>query len=314
MKKIIFLLLVFYNFQACNSSDTKPTSTEGFAVQIGDKKNQFDDYWYQGKAEITSYELQQARYGELHKGDAVMVFVTEDFSKSKKVKLDYPGRNKKDAVPVLKLNATRKFNTGVYPYSMMTSSFTPVDLKKYPFSLKVTGTSQEWCGHTYMQLKEAKNHFDMELRSYFESEGEANEKIEKAFLEDEIWARIRIEPQQLPTGPIKMLPGLMFSRLRHIDYQAMPAKASLQSHQDDAKLLTYEIVYEGIERKLSIHFNKKFPYEIEGWETTMQSGFGAGTKTLSTVATKKKMILSDYWSRHGNTDLSLRKELGLPLY
>ena len=34
------------------------------------------EYWYAGEAEITSYELNQARYGEIHKGKAVTVFVT----------------------------------------------------------------------------------------------------------------------------------------------------------------------------------------------------------------------------------------------
>ena len=41
----------------------------------------FSSYWYDGKAELTSYSLVQNRYGELHKGHAVMVYVSEDFSK-----------------------------------------------------------------------------------------------------------------------------------------------------------------------------------------------------------------------------------------
>jgi hypothetical protein len=49
---------------------------------------QWNDYWYAGKAEITSYILMQSRYGEMHEGSVVNIFVTEDFSKSKQVKLD----------------------------------------------------------------------------------------------------------------------------------------------------------------------------------------------------------------------------------
>jgi hypothetical protein len=30
----------------------------------------FDNYWNQGKAEITSYDLHQARYGEMRDGEA----------------------------------------------------------------------------------------------------------------------------------------------------------------------------------------------------------------------------------------------------
>ena len=35
--------------------------------------DQFGRYWYQGKAELTRYELNQARYGELHTGEAVLI-------------------------------------------------------------------------------------------------------------------------------------------------------------------------------------------------------------------------------------------------
>src|SRR5688572_8355489 len=103
----------------------------------------FGRYWYQGKAELTRYALEQARYGELHKGDAVLVFVTEPFLPEKQVKLERgdPARG----VSVLKLNSTRKFFTGIYPYSVMTSTFTPVDFGKTG-TLKVTSSTQEWCG------------------------------------------------------------------------------------------------------------------------------------------------------------------------
>ncbi|MEM1407815.1 MAG: septum formation inhibitor Maf, partial [Bacteroidota bacterium] len=43
--------------------------------------SEFNNYWYAGKAEITSYELKQSRYGEVHDGEAVLIFVTEPFSK-----------------------------------------------------------------------------------------------------------------------------------------------------------------------------------------------------------------------------------------
>ncbi|MDP7238046.1 MAG: hypothetical protein QGI34_15090, partial [Candidatus Latescibacteria bacterium] len=49
-------------------------------VQAARPPASFGDYWYQGKAEITSYTLKQARYGEIHDGHVVLIFVTEDFS------------------------------------------------------------------------------------------------------------------------------------------------------------------------------------------------------------------------------------------
>ena len=77
----------------------------------------FGRYWYQGKAELTRYELRQARYGEIHSGEAVLIFVTEPFLPDRQVKLERADPSK--GVTVLKLNAVRKFFTGIYPYSLM---------------------------------------------------------------------------------------------------------------------------------------------------------------------------------------------------
>ncbi len=85
----------------------------------------FSDYWYQGKAELNRFELKQVRYGEIREGDAVLVFVTEDFLPETQVKYEYKPVSEQP-VSALKLNFTRKFLTGVYPYSMMSSVFTPV--------------------------------------------------------------------------------------------------------------------------------------------------------------------------------------------
>ena len=66
--------------------------------------NAFGDYWYQGKAELTSYTLEQARYGEVHQGHAVLIYVTEDCSRHKQVKIDDPDAAGADRVMVMKLN------------------------------------------------------------------------------------------------------------------------------------------------------------------------------------------------------------------
>ncbi|MFT7604330.1 MAG: hypothetical protein ACI8VT_001905, partial [Saprospiraceae bacterium] len=123
--------------------------------------------------------------------------------------------------------------------------------------------------------------------------------------------RLRIDPKSLPTGTFEMLPGTMFARLRHIDYQAFSVEAEIVSFKNNKDLMTYQVRYSGINRTLDIHFQKDFPYEIEGWEETMTSGFGSGAKTLTTRAKKKKSIMTDYWTKHNNADLGLREELGL---
>ena len=308
LKKILPLSFLLF-LLSCGTETPSPTPSKNpLAVQTKNIADPFNDYWYQGEAEITSYDLEQARYGEVREGNAVLVFVTEEFSKKNQVKLDNPNRHPKDAVPVLKLNMTRKFNTGIYPYSMMMSSFTPVDLKEFPNTLKVTNSSQEWCGHTFMQLNLGKYSYESQLRSYFESEGDETTRLERTFLEDELWSKIRIDPRSLPQGNIDIIPSTTYARLKHIDFKNEKATASLKEKENE---MHYNLKYQNLDRKLTIVFEKEFPHQIISWEESYRSGFGPKAKTMTTKGTRKKSIMLDYWSKNGNEDAHYRKELGL---
>ena len=46
---------------------------------------QFKTHWFDGYAEISSYSLDQSRYGEVREGNAVLIYVTEDFLKKEQV-------------------------------------------------------------------------------------------------------------------------------------------------------------------------------------------------------------------------------------
>src|SRR5437870_6673886 len=109
---------------------------------------QFNRHWDDGRAELDGYRLTQPRYGEARRGTAVMVWVTEPFSVSRHVKLDAPQRAGADGVRVLKLNLQRKFVTGIYDYTLMTSTFSPVVFDKPDApahrALKLSFTGQEW--------------------------------------------------------------------------------------------------------------------------------------------------------------------------
>ena len=263
---------------------------------------QFDGYWSRGQAEITSYTLKQSRYGEIHEGHAVTVFVTEPFSRSKQVKLDDPGRAGRDHVPVLKLNLTRKFNTGVYPYSMMTSVFTPRTLEP---TIKVTTTSQEWCGHTFTQLNLRGKSYDTKLFSYFESESDRRVEIPAALTEDELFTRIRLDPSRLPTGAVRLIPGTTYQRLRHTRFGVEEATATLKA----GAVMRYRVEYRDLARTLEIEFEAAFPHRILGWTERLSRRPDA---RLTTRATRKATLMSDYWNRNGNVDRGLRDQLGLP--
>jgi len=268
----------------------------------------FSKYWHRGEAELTSYTLEQARYGELHPGHAVLIFVTEDFSRAKQVKLDNAAAAGADRVPILKLNATRKFNTGIYPYSMMTSIFSPVASGYQP--LKVTTSSQEWCGHTFTQLNQRGEGYQARQFSYFESEGDQELELSGLRLEDELWTTIRLDPKSLPTGDLKLLPGTTYLRLRHVPIQGYDASARLAPAEQDG-LVVYSVTYPRLGRSLKIQFQEAFPHEIEGWEETYRSGFGPSAQELTTRATLLRRMMSPYWRQNDLADASLRSELGL---
>ncbi len=270
----------------------------------------FGDYWYQGQAEITSYTLKQARYGELHGGDAVLIFVTEDFSVRKHVKLDLPDEAGDDAVNVLKLNALRKFNTGVYPYTTMTSVFSPVNRDRYPRALKIATSVQEWCGHAFVQLNLQEDRYRVQQYSYFEREGDRALELEPAIAEDEIWTTIRLNPDDLPTGEVAMVPGTLYQRFDHTAWRNVNATAILMPDAREDDLMIYNLVYyPDLNRTLTIRFKRDFPHEIESWE---EVEFAAdGTEELVTTAVRNKRMMLDYWTKNSVVDVKLRRELGL---
>lgn len=260
-----------------------------------------ESYWFGGKAEISSYELKQARYGETHEGQSVLVFVTEPFNPSKLVKSDYGSESD---IQVLKLNHTKKFTTGIYPYSMMTSSFLPLENGEH--SLKITSSSQEWCGHTYMELQNKKK-FEVAIRSYFEGESDLI-NLDKNLLEDDMWTKIRISPDELPTGNLKVIPSFFYIRLKHKETQTYSCEAKLTAEKTTS---TYEMNYSGLKRKVAITFENEFPHKILGWTESYPDGWTADSPILTTEASVLNTIQSDYWNKNSVKDAGLRKELRL---
>ena len=292
----IFSALLILSCKDQLKTETKTTYNQVESVTEKTKlpafktNRQFNDYWYSGKAEITSYKLEQSRYGEIRKGTAVLVFVTEPFLKNDQVKAD---QNNPSNINVLKLNATKKFNTGIYPYSIMQSTFYPVANNQH--ALKVSASVQEWCGHVYTQLNN-REQFQVTSHSYFQGEADQNFNLEKNILENQIWTQLRIDPNSLPVGNIKIIPSLEYTRLNHTPLKAYNAFAENKPGQ-------YTLKIKDLDRQLTIKYNPSFPYTIQSWEETQNGN--------TTKATKIKTLQSDYWNKKSNSDLELRQTLGL---
>ncbi len=287
---------------SANKQEVTPKGQMAKSTPKNPLSEAFKTYWYAGEAEITSYQLKQARYGEIRDGEAVLVYVTEPFLPEVQVKAD---ATHPDNVPVLKLNTTKNYLTGIYPYSIMTSTFYPVHDNQH--AIKVAFSSQEWCGQVYAQLNN-REQFDVMSRSYFESEADQDLSLDKTILEDELWNKIRIDPAGLPVGDFDVIPSMEHIRLSHKELKAYKASLTLTDKEGSS---TYEINYPELERTLKINFSTDFPHTIQGWSETATSGFGKSAKQMTSTATKMKTLKTPYWQQNGNKDLSLRDSLGL---
>ncbi|SDH30441.1 septum formation inhibitor Maf [Winogradskyella thalassocola] len=305
LKPLFAILTVISIFTSCKEKPVTTTETQITSeseTEVLEPKTKltadFKNYWYNGEAEITSYKLEQARYGEIREGTAVLVFVTEDFLPDAQVKADNYNENN---IPVLKLNATKNFNTGIYPYSIMQSTFYPVANNQH--ALKISASVQEWCGHVYTQLNN-RDAFEVQSHSYFQGEADENLKLDKAWTENELWTKLRIDPKSLPVGQIELIPSLESLRLNHEELKAYEAITKLETN-------SYTISFPELNRTLKINFNPNFPFDILGWEETTVKESGTSTETLTTKASKLASIKSDYWNKKSNSDINLRETLKL---
>ncbi|QHV98622.1 hypothetical protein [Spirosoma endbachense] len=302
---VLALAVIFAFAMKATIFQQQPTGNSGTANAA---PADFGSYWFTGKAELNSYRLEQAQYGALNPGEAVLIFVTEDFRTDKQVKSETPESHDK-SVPVLKTNISKKFVTGIYDYSLFTSVFTPISNPLFPNTLKVSTSGQEWCGHSYIQLNYRNNGYLVNGKSYFEKEVDEDYTVEKAMLEDELWNRIRINPDKLPTGEIQLIPGTMAARLRHKRLEPLPAKLKIDKYEGvlyPGKLLkSYVIEYPTDDRTLTIIFESQFPHKIVGWEEIYKSK----DNLLTSRAVLKKTILTDYWNHNAPADSTLRQLL-----
>ena len=303
---ITMIITMTFSMTAFNAHSFEKTH---FGTYTSD---QFRDYWYNHGAEISRFELQQMRYGEIHEGDAVLVFVTEEINPAIQVKAENSGPQN---IPILKLNAVRKFFTGIYPYSIMTSIFAPVDARKYPLPLKITSSTQEWCGQVYTQMNLRDHEYRVKMHSYFEKEGDQDFNIESHVPEDAIWTMIRLAPHALPQGEFVMIPGAVYVRLVHRPLRPQKAVAQLDPIEEKSlegnPLVRYTINFPGEQRTLRIFFEKDFPYRIQKWEESYRGLNGMSKKAMTTRASRTHTIMDTYWQHHGNKDRALLKKLGL---
>lgn len=279
---------------------------------------EFGAHWFDGKAELNGYRLTQPRYGQPRPGEAVMIWVTEPFSRAKHVKLDAPERAGADRAEVLKLNHTRRFLTGIYPYTLLTSVFAP--LEGDPAAWKVTFSAQEWCGHVFHQLDRRGATLRSDWRSYFESEGDGNASIALqpgVLLEDELWFKVRELLAPFAPGTYEVYPSLATARLGHrkLEPWKLTAKkgagSKLAVPAGEFIVVRWDLeLTAGTETlRRAVFVEQAYPRRIIAWEGDVFSF--RGLEPSKERAELTGTVRAPYWEQNRLGDEALRKQLGL---
>jgi len=276
----------------------------------------FWQHWGDGHAELSGYQLEYPRYGQIRKGTAVAIFVTETFSNKLRVKADPGNHAKSDEFPVLKLNLMQDFPTGLYDYNMMTSTFIalkPVNARPIGSATKVSFGSQEWCGHVYHQALFDKHQVRHTLHSYFDGEADQSAKIDHpkdAISEDAllIWARGLAWPV-LAKGEsmnVSVLRSLEFVRLRHrplqwgsarLSYAEQAQQVTVPAGAFDARVMTAAIAGGPT---WTFYVEDAAPHRVVKWKSTK------GHKGELIESSRMK-----YWQMNGEGNEKHLKKIGL---
>ncbi len=276
----------------------------------------FWSHWGDGMAEVAGYDLSYPRYGEIRPGVAVTIFVTETFSDSARVKAD-PGKHPPlDEFPVMKMNLIRDFQTGIYDYNTMLSSFVSLAAtggKPAGSATKLTFSSQEWCGHVWQQVLFGQRSARFTMHSYFDGEADRQREIpypEEGVSEDALmlWARGMARPALQPgeSRTVQTLLAMQESRESHRQPAWLRTTLSRsevsQTVTAPAGGLEVEVWTaqreDGVKRTFFVE--KAFPHRIVRWETST----GERAELLGAARLK-------YWRLNSKGGEQALKTLGL---
>ena len=275
-------------------------------------QQQFDKRWYDGNAEISTYTLKESRYGEIRNGTRVMVFVTEPMRLATHIKPDVK-LPEDQMIRVIKLNDLRKFTTGIYEYSVMTSVFAAVETKQSfgnMSTMKIAFSSQEWCGLVFDRIIRTPDSYNGALYSYFESEGEDHYsfKADGVETEDNLWIKIRELNgpfmKEGETKKLRLIPSRWLIRKAHVPTEIVDAtivKGTPQLRETAlGKKKVVPFTWDINKARTTVFVEYDYPHRIvEFKERDGSSG------------TLMKSKREPYWKQNANTFEKKRKELGL---
>jgi len=259
--------------------------------------------WGDGLAEVSSYRGTVMRYGAARPAEWVLIYVTEPLDRRTWIKDDdVPAAHR---VQTLKLNSVLRFQTGIYPYTVMTSVFSPVDgyFGDRFAPAKITLGAQEWCGHVWAGVWPSSGQFTSRVMSYFAGEGDREARVavpEGALYEDALPIQLRELDGPFASGGDwrgQLVPGLWRTRRDHTELQPVEATITRRT-EGDRVLFTlragdHERVYE-VEASAA--------HRLLGWHSS-------DGDALTLVETARL----PYWDLHDPGEERARSSVGLPI-
>jgi hypothetical protein len=218
------------------------------------------------------------------------------------------GRNR---IEVLKLNLNAFFLTGTYPYSVMTSVFSPVDrYREERFQpVRIVHSVQEWCGAYSHRLWPGSDRFRSLRLSYFASEDERVADVEVApgaLYEDALLIQLRELDGPFADGEDWegwLVPALWRFRTEHREPAAVRARISREEAERETQggavpVSRFTLEADGYRRVVDVE--RDVPRRVLGWSTST----GEEAELLATERLP-------YWRLNRLGDESHREALGL---
>jgi hypothetical protein len=263
--------------------------------------------WGDGKAELSGYAVTASRYGAPREGRVVLIYVTEPMDRRNWIKDDLGDVPASERVNVMKLNAVLKFQTGIYPYSVMTSVFAPVDgwAQERFAPAKIVMSAQEWCGLVYQRVLPAPLAFTNELRSYFHADGDRDTTVPVSpgtLYEDALLIQLRELDGPFAGGKNwsgSIVPSLWSHRKSHT--ALAPVSATIKREdatREGVPVTRFTLTYGAVATTYDVE--KAAPRRILAWK----SNAGDEGRLLKTARLP-------YWQLNGPGDEKYLRQLGL---
>ena len=247
----------------------KPQTPQKVMVAVNIETNAlFQKYWQSQGIETTKFVLKQ---DSTLIGEATLSYSLKDLGK------DQPN----GAIHSLSYISSQRIMRENYNYFENTTTLTPLNSSLYPHALSVISSTQTNEGTDFLSFQPEPKSYLFVGRNSLEPEKEIHKSTEKGNLEDEIWGKIRMNPDALPQGEIEMIPSLGYWNEIHQSPSAQEVKAELKAVEGAKNQKIYSLDYPILKRKLEIIFEANFPFQIIEFKETIEGKMVKGTRQIS---------------------------------